>query len=181
MYDFSGEWLVRVGLPAKSGVSGGLAAVSPSQFGIGMYSPPLDERGNSIRGVEACTAMSERFSLHLMHQVKRSAPSLIPVAETGRDVAVLKMQGYLEFAAAEQALLAVQARDSEPSRPAALIVDLDHVTRCHPVAAALLDRIIDEISDWGVRVVTVDKGGRRLLNASAEFASIPDALTDLSA
>ena len=114
MYDFSGEWLVRVGLPAKCGVSGGLVAVSPSQFGIGCYSPPLDERGNSVRAVEASTAISERFSLHPMHQVKRSAPSLIPAGESvGRDIAVLKMQGYLEFAVAEQALLAVGAREGD--------------------------------------------------------------------
>jgi len=53
MYDFSGEWLFRVGLPAKSGVSGGIVAVSPSQFGIGLYSPRLDGRGNSVRGVAA--------------------------------------------------------------------------------------------------------------------------------
>lgn len=179
MYDFSGEWLVRVGLPAKSGVSGGLLAVSPSQFGIGLHSPPLDDRGNSVRGVEASTAISERFSLHFMHQVKRSAPSLIPIAGTGADVAVLAMQGYLEFAAAEQALLAVQNRRAQPTLPSALIVDLTHVTRCHPIAAALLDRIVDEISGWGVSVVTVDPSGRRLLRAPAEFESVADALTGL--
>ncbi len=179
MYDFSGEWLVRVGLPAKSGVSGGLVAVSPSQFGIGLHSPPLDERGNSVRAVEASTAISERFSLHLMHQVKRSAPSLIPVAG-GSDVGVLSMQGYLEFAVAEQALLAVSARASDASLPNALVIDLDHVTRCHPIAAVLLDRIIEEISGWGVTVVTVDKAGRQLLRASGEHASIADALVGLS-
>jgi glutaminase len=48
MYGFPGEWLFRVGLPAKSEVSGGLVTVSPSQFGIGMYSPRLDEWGNSV-------------------------------------------------------------------------------------------------------------------------------------
>ena len=134
-----------------------------------------------MRAVQASTAISERLSLHLMHQVKRTAPSLIPVAAAdGRDVAVLAMQGYLEFAAAEQALLAVSARASDTSLPSALVVDLDHVTRCHPIAAALLDRIIDEITDWGVTVVTVDKGGRRLLQASAEFASMADALVGLS-
>lgn len=183
MYDFSGEWLVRVGLPAKSGVSGGLAAVSPSQFGIGLYSPPLDARGNSVRAVEASTAISERFSLHLMHQVRRSAPSFSRVdGTTGATggVAVLAMQGYLEFAAAEQALLAVGVRGEAPDLPTALVVDLDHVTRCHPIAAGLLDQIIAEIASWGVTVVTVDKGERRLLRASAEYASIPAALAELS-
>jgi hypothetical protein len=55
-------------------------------------------------------------------------------------------------------------------------VELSHVTRCHPIAAVLLDRIIDEISGWGVTVVTVDREGRRLLHAAAEYPTIDDAL-----
>ena len=180
MYDFSGEWLFRVGLPAKSGVAGGIVAVSPSQFGIGLYSPRLDERGNSVRGVEASRAISERFSLHLMHQVDRSAPTFERVAPapdgTGVEPAVLAVQGYLDFAAAEQALLSLRAQAEDAEVPPALIIDLGHVTRCHPVAAALLDSMIELISSRGVLVVTVDRLGRRLLEASAEFATRDEAL-----
>ena len=66
MYDYAGEWAFRVGIPAKSGVGGGIVAVVPGQFGLGIFSPPLDSKGNSVRGVRACRDLSERFGLHVL-------------------------------------------------------------------------------------------------------------------
>jgi glutaminase len=59
LYDDSGKWLFHTGLPAKSGVGGGLIAVSPNKFGIGTFSPPLDAAGNSVRGQRAIAAISD--------------------------------------------------------------------------------------------------------------------------
>ncbi|MFN7916492.1 MAG: glutaminase A [Vicinamibacterales bacterium] len=64
MYDYSGEWAYRVGVPAKSGVAGGVMAVVNRQLGIATYSPRLDARGNSARGIEVCTELASRFGLH---------------------------------------------------------------------------------------------------------------------
>ncbi len=58
LYDDSGKWLYHTGLPAKSGVGGGLIAVSPGKFGIAVMSPPLDDAGNSVRGQKAITDIS---------------------------------------------------------------------------------------------------------------------------
>ena len=58
LYDDSGKWLFHTGLPGKSGVGGGLIAVSPGKFGIGTFSPPLDAAGNSVRGQRAIAAIS---------------------------------------------------------------------------------------------------------------------------
>jgi glutaminase len=58
LYDDSGKWLYRTGLPGKSGVGGGLIAVSPGRFGIAVVSPPLDEAGNSVRAQNAIADIS---------------------------------------------------------------------------------------------------------------------------
>jgi len=58
LYDDSGKWLFRTGLPGKSGVGGGLIAVSPGKFGIAVISPPLDDAGNSVRAQKAIADIS---------------------------------------------------------------------------------------------------------------------------
>ena len=65
MYDGSGEFAMRVGGPAKSGVGGGIMSVIPGKMGIGIYSPALDAKGNSVAGVRALELLNERIGISI--------------------------------------------------------------------------------------------------------------------
>jgi glutaminase len=65
MYNYAGQWAYQVGIPAKSGVSGGIIAIVPNQVGIAVFSPLLDAHGNSVRGIKVCEALSQHFELHM--------------------------------------------------------------------------------------------------------------------
>jgi glutaminase len=84
LYELSGDWLYEIGLPGKSGVSGGILTVAPGKGGLATYSPPLDEAGNSVRGQLATKYMAERLGLNLFasEAVHASGPDtdgLIPM------------------------------------------------------------------------------------------------------
>lgn len=78
MYDFSGEFAFKVGLPAKSGVSGTLLLIIPNVMGISIWSPPLDKLGNTVRGIEFCKKFVETFNFHNYDAIATNVDKLDP-------------------------------------------------------------------------------------------------------
>lgn len=66
LYEKSGSWFVKIGVPAKSGVSGGLLVIIPNKMAIAVFSPPLDSTGTSIRGQKVIKTLSNLWGLHLL-------------------------------------------------------------------------------------------------------------------
>lgn len=169
MYDGSGEWLLRIGLPAKSGVSGGLIAVGPARFGLATYSPPLDAAGNSVRGQAALRALSERYGLHLMLNPALpgstvtlvttaddlpSAPSADHERVLHEQVGVVAAQGSIDFTAAERVLYALD--ESGPDEESPVVLDLHDVTSVDSVGLGMLHTGLGRLSADGRRVAIVD-------------------------
>lgn len=75
MYNYSGEWVFDIGVPAKSGISGGILMIVPGLMAISVYSPRLDKRGNSIRGIKVCEELSKKYNLHILDSASPKKPS----------------------------------------------------------------------------------------------------------
>jgi glutaminase len=170
VYDFTGEWVYRVGLPAKSGVGGGIIAVLPGQLGIGVFSPALDERGNSVRGVKACEAVSRDLGLHFLQPPRATGSTLRAsytlaelrskrrrspaesrlLAEHGSRVRVFELQGDLHFATVEPLLHAI-ADDTRPLRYA--VLDFKRVTDVDRAATRMLAALIAHCAARGQHLV----------------------------
>ncbi|MEU1349017.1 glutaminase A [Streptomyces sp. NPDC005795] len=192
MYDASGDWLLRVGLPAKSGVSGGVIAAGPARFGLAAYSPPLDRTGTSVRGRLAIGTLSDRLGLHLMRNpalpgstvtLVTTADDLpaVPAGERARRqrVAVAAAQGALDFTAAERVLYALD--EAGAGRTGAVVLDLVRVTDIDTVARAMLRGGLARLAADGRRTAVADPDGRLRepgddTGAARSFASREEAV-----
>src|SRR3954454_12912857 len=84
MYDYAGEWIYRIGIPAKSGVGGGILAALPARLGLGSYSPRLDKHGNSVRGIKVCEALSSHYDLHMLNRSDDARNAVIADYDIGK-------------------------------------------------------------------------------------------------
>jgi glutaminase len=166
MYDYAGEWLYNVGIPAKSGVAGGVLAVLPGQIGIGVFSPRLDAHGNSVRGIRVCQELSRHLDLHLFNRPVAGKSTIrlkftgadfnsshvraAEESETLRDLAkaiqVYQLQGHLAFATTEPVVHDVLESAGEIQF---LILDLKRVLSLNESAGHLLHSLVGKLSDAG--------------------------------
>jgi glutaminase len=157
MYDTAGDWLSAVGIPAKSGVAGGLLGALPGQVGVGTFSPRLDPFGHSTRGVRIFEDLSSDLNLHLM----RTPPPKLDVigrrstSRLGRRRVVL--QGSLDFTSAELALR--HFAEIEPGRQD-VVVDLRRVPSISAAGQRMLTEGMRRLAEDGHQVLCVDPHGR---------------------
>jgi glutaminase len=169
MYDYAGEWVYRVGIPAKSGVGGGIIAALPGQFGLGTFSPLLDSHGNSVRGIKVCEVVSSHFDLHVLNRSSdvrttiiadydikgtSSRRSRLPneqviLEQHHQELRVIELVGALTFANTDY----VSRRIGERVLPALHIIDLRRVPAVTEGAARLLADMLRNLTLADVTVV----------------------------
>ncbi|OYW75732.1 MAG: glutaminase A [Verrucomicrobia bacterium 12-59-8] len=197
MYDWSGEWIYRVGLPAKSGVGGGILAVLPGQLGIGIFSPPLDKQGNSDRGIKVCMDLSRELALHMMNPTAtpRSAVRLeyhggevvsrrrLPpqarelLRSNGAMIQVMELQGGLTFTTVEPVVRHATALCNDCKH---IIFDLRAVVNANSVSLILLANLGTRLATQGVRVLFCQPG-RMLMALRTVGISEADIFTTMDA
>jgi glutaminase len=189
MYDYAGEWIYRVGIPAKSGVGGGIIATLPAQFGLGTYSPLLDSHGNSVRGLKTCEALSFRFDLHVLNRngdVRTAIGAEYDIRATSsrrsrqpheQDILdrhhpschVFELTGALAFGSAEYLSRRIlEARD----RAQFIILELGRVTTLSEAAVRLLADTFSETTAGGTTVILAGVG--KQAGMSASLAALTD-------
>ena len=172
MYDYAGEWTYRVGMPAKSGVGGGIIAALPSQLGLGTYSPLLDDHGNSIRGLKVCEALSSHFDLHVLIRGDDVRTCIIADYDIGSgasrrsrppneqkilqkhrmDIRVIELVGALTFASVDYVSRQVLMPGK---RPQILVLDFHRVPGVTKAAAQLLAATLQDLAaDGGTAVIS---------------------------
>src|SRR5437016_689725 len=169
MYDYAGEWIYRVGIPAKSGVGGGILAALPARLGLGSYSPRLDKHGNSIRGIKVCEALSAHYDLHMLNRSDDARNSIIADYDIGvspsrrsrrtqerqilarhpNAVRVLELVGTLSFSNVDY----VSRQLAGSMRPQFVNFDLRRVTAMTPAGLRLLAEYFHELANFHVTVV----------------------------
>ncbi|OTG78016.1 glutaminase [Acinetobacter sp. ANC 5054] len=155
MYDAAGDWLTTVGIPAKSGVAGGIFGALPGQVGIAVFSPKLDEHGNSVRGVEIFERLSRDMGLHVMEGTP-SAQTIVQrryILGTKQNVVVYELRGVLQFTESEMLLRILQ---DEPIANTCIVLDITNISLIHEVGARMLFEGVDRLIEDGHTVYVID-------------------------
>jgi glutaminase len=156
MYDAAGDWTTQVGIPAKSGVAGGLIGALPGQIGIATFSPRLDRHGNSVRGVSLFERFSSDMGLHVM-EVPAAARAVVRsnhvVGSGPNALRVLQLQGGIGFSGAERVVQ--EAMDISPAE-VRVAVDLTRVYSIDDVARRVLLEVARRLTLNGHEVYLVD-------------------------
>ena len=164
MYDAAGDWITSVGIPAKSGVSGGITGALPGQLGLALFSPRLDPHGNSVRGVRVCERLSRDMGLHLMESVQPARSVIREVRDAtdpgGEHWLVAELFGSVLLTGAERGARSLADLPAvDEGGPAHVLVDLTDVFTLSGVAARIVAESARRLAADGRRVVVLDPDG----------------------